>query len=170
MGNGVRLEDALPFGAIIALTTLVNCRPTDAFTLGELDARRRYTNKAAKESSIVDTWTEMSERDRPTAYELGIHSNIPECCVRFYCARSTKEIVRLNDARDAVDGPHVGYVMCASCWRKVRRGELTPNVVHICLDSRDGPLCHAYLSGPDRAAGVPIKERYTHYSLLERIA
>lgn len=97
----------------------------------------------------------------PGDYEFGIHSNIPKCCVEFYCARSTEEIVRLNDRRDLTEPRYIGYVMCTDCWRGFGRGDLTPNVVHICEDSRDGPLCHAYLSGPDRVAGVSIKERYT---------
>ena len=41
MGNGFKLCDELPFGAIVATCELVDCRPTDSFTQAELMTPRR---------------------------------------------------------------------------------------------------------------------------------
>lgn len=39
-GAWVEFEEALPFGAIVAVCTLSDCRPTDSFTVSELDTPR----------------------------------------------------------------------------------------------------------------------------------
>ena len=44
MGDQAPLYEALPFGAVIAVCELVDCRPTDSFTVGELDRRRKPAN------------------------------------------------------------------------------------------------------------------------------
>lgn len=111
----------------------------------------RYDFRAVRQSvrSMKRTW----------AYRLGIHSNIPECCVRFYIENQDR-ITAINIRRGLVaDG--VEYVMCTRCLRAFRAGHLSPSTLHICRDSRDGPLCHRYLSGPDRSAGLAIRRRYT---------
>lgn len=46
--------DELPFGALVATCTLIDCRPTDSFTLAELHARRR----PAGEFGDSYDWTE----------------------------------------------------------------------------------------------------------------
>lgn len=90
-------------------------------------------------------------------YRFGIHSNIPECCVRFFVQRTNTQRVRLNARRGASPAR---YVMCTTCWRRSRAGQHTPNALHICRDSHDDPLCHEFLSWPDRNAGRPVQARY----------
>lgn len=41
MGNSQPLWEALPFGAIVGVVDLVDCRPSETFTVGELDTPRR---------------------------------------------------------------------------------------------------------------------------------
>ena len=41
MGRHNDIWDTLPFGAIVATCELVDCRPTETFTVGELDTKRR---------------------------------------------------------------------------------------------------------------------------------
>ena len=50
----VKLWEALPFGAIVATATLVDCRPTESFTLGEIETPRR---PEGEKSNLYD-WTE----------------------------------------------------------------------------------------------------------------
>lgn len=52
MGAEVRLEDKLPFGAIVAVCELVDCKPTGAFTLQEVEDRR------TRRFGSIYTWTE----------------------------------------------------------------------------------------------------------------
>jgi hypothetical protein len=54
MGNGFDLEAALPFGKIVAVANLVDCRRTDDFTQSEIDTRRFPTG----ESVEIYSWTE----------------------------------------------------------------------------------------------------------------
>lgn len=54
MGGDVELESVLAFGAVIAVANLVDCRPTDSFTVKELDTIRRVDDR----ESGVYTWTE----------------------------------------------------------------------------------------------------------------
>jgi hypothetical protein len=51
------LADVLPFGAIIAVANLVDCRPTESFTVGELDTRR-YREGALNLNDTLDSWRE----------------------------------------------------------------------------------------------------------------
>jgi len=95
-----------------------------------------------------------------TTFQLGVHSNIPECCVVFYVARTSAQICRINARRERTDTRNPGYVMCSRCWRGFRRGTVKPATVHICVDSHESPICHFYLSGPDRVARMPLKQRY----------
>lgn len=53
--GGLQLEDVLPFGAIIATCILSDCRPTDSFTVGELDTLRLPTIGTSPE---LYGWTE----------------------------------------------------------------------------------------------------------------
>ena len=39
MGNGPTLDHLLPFGAVVAVADLVDCLPTDSFTVGLLDRK-----------------------------------------------------------------------------------------------------------------------------------
>ena len=39
-GDSVPLYDALPFGSVLAVGELVDCRPVETFTIGELDGPR----------------------------------------------------------------------------------------------------------------------------------
>jgi hypothetical protein len=54
MGGDRALDDLLPFGAVIGVVDLVDCRPTDSFTVGELDTVRL----PAGESLPALGWTE----------------------------------------------------------------------------------------------------------------
>jgi hypothetical protein len=65
MGGDVELESVLSFGAIVAVADLTDCRPTDSFTVGELDGLRRYPADRAgfipddgPRSEYADTWSE----------------------------------------------------------------------------------------------------------------
>lgn len=51
-----KLYDTLPFGAIVAVVELVDCRPTDSFTVGQLDRGRHC-------STNVYCWTERQMGD-----------------------------------------------------------------------------------------------------------
>lgn len=54
--------DRLPFGAIVAICDLVDCRPTESFTQGELDERRTHP-----ERGHLYAWTERQMGN----FELG---------------------------------------------------------------------------------------------------
>lgn len=41
MGGDVEVDDVLARGSVVAIANLVDCRPTDSFTVGELDVLRR---------------------------------------------------------------------------------------------------------------------------------
>lgn len=56
MGGGEELDELLAFGAVIAVATLVDCRPTGSFTVDELDTRRRPKDYNG-ESGVLE-WTE----------------------------------------------------------------------------------------------------------------
>lgn len=62
MGGKVELESVLAFGAIIAVANLVDCRPVETFTVGELD-----TPRGIKSDSGIHEWTERMLGD----YSLG---------------------------------------------------------------------------------------------------
>ncbi len=53
------LVDLLPFGAIIGVVNLTDCRPSDSFTVGELDIPRRPDG----ETSDLYNWTERQMGD-----------------------------------------------------------------------------------------------------------
>jgi hypothetical protein len=57
--NSKFLEDVLPFGAIVAVCNLVDCRPTGSFTQKELDTRRRPEGEYAE----LYVWTERMMGD-----------------------------------------------------------------------------------------------------------
>jgi activating signal cointegrator 1 len=59
MGNGVMPHEVLPFGCIIAVATIVDCRLTDSFTQAELDARRMPDG----ETIDAYSWTERMMGD-----------------------------------------------------------------------------------------------------------
>lgn len=44
----LRWFDALPFGAVVAVVNLVDCRPTGAFTQGEIHRRRRPAGQRSR--------------------------------------------------------------------------------------------------------------------------
>ena len=67
-GAGVRfggpgLGDVLPFGAIVAVCTLADCRPSESFTVGELDTPRYPEGDKAR----LYGWTERQMGN----FELG---------------------------------------------------------------------------------------------------
>lgn len=54
-----KFYETLPFGALVAVCELVDCRPTDSFTVRELDTKRR----APGERSAHCDWTERQMGD-----------------------------------------------------------------------------------------------------------
>ena len=54
MGDHRRLTELLPFGAIVAICDLVACRPSETFTVAELDTPRRPEDA----TSDAYNWTE----------------------------------------------------------------------------------------------------------------
>lgn len=61
MGQDANLWDILPFGKIIAVADLVDCRPTDSFTVAELDTLRRPTGPGSNLDAYK--WTERMVGD-----------------------------------------------------------------------------------------------------------
>ena len=61
--HDLKLWKVLPFGAIVAVANLTDCRPTESFTIGELDTPRRPEG----ESTDLFNWTERQMGD----YEIG---------------------------------------------------------------------------------------------------
>lgn len=79
----------------------------------------------------------MSKLTDSKDYKIGIHSNIPECCVMFFTeiASYSDDIIILINGYRNIDrlyelGP--GYVMCPLCYDKWINKELEPNKLHIC--------------------------------------
>lgn len=62
-GRDWKLWNELPFGAIVAIGNLVDCRPTESFTQGELDVKRYQDDDVSK----LYGWTERQMGD----YDLG---------------------------------------------------------------------------------------------------
>lgn len=60
MGNGPTFETTLPFGAIVAVTNIIDCRPTGSFTQAELDEPRQPDDK---EFGHLYKWTERQMGD-----------------------------------------------------------------------------------------------------------
>jgi activating signal cointegrator 1 len=58
-GGAYRLYDTLPFGAIVAVVLLVDCKPTNRFTVAELDTPRR----PGGETTEIYDWTERQMGD-----------------------------------------------------------------------------------------------------------
>ena len=58
-GNGKGLHEILPFGALIAIAEVIDCRQTDDFTVGELDVIRFPLG----EFSDLHGWTERQMGD-----------------------------------------------------------------------------------------------------------
>jgi hypothetical protein len=70
-------------------------------------------------------------------YHFGIHSNIPECCAKFFQEKISQgvEDVAATCRPEYLDIEkyfHVQYVLCDTCHAKMQKGELTPNVIHYC--------------------------------------
>lgn len=59
MGSKANLDEVLPFGAIVGVVNLVDCRPTESFTVGELDVPR---SPDCERSSLYQ-WTERQLGD-----------------------------------------------------------------------------------------------------------
>lgn len=55
MGGKVDLDNALAFGAIVAVANLVDCRPADSFTVAELDTPRSWPDV---EGAVYPSWSE----------------------------------------------------------------------------------------------------------------
>lgn len=60
-GGGPALDDVLPFGAVVAVAYLADCRPTDSFTQAELDTVR--TPSDVSQFAHLYRWTERQMGD-----------------------------------------------------------------------------------------------------------
>lgn len=60
MGQRESLKDLLPFGALVCVCDLIDCRPSESFTVGELDARRYSAGNEGREHH---SWTERQMGD-----------------------------------------------------------------------------------------------------------
>lgn len=80
MGEGKPLEQLLPFGAIVAVAQLNDCRPTGSYTQSELDTLRRPAHATDEEPGLYH-WTERQMGDYSLgrfAFELGSIFALPE--------------------------------------------------------------------------------------------
>lgn len=98
-------------------------------------------------------------------FQLGIHSEIPKCCVHFYCemlhAGGQLLLARVNEARRrSLPGKRVtaGYVPCSECWARIADGSLAPTQIHTCRDSTVDAMC-AYTIARRRAGIEAHKSR-----------
>lgn len=55
MGGKVDLDETIAFGAVVAVANLIDCRPTDSFTVAELDTPRSWPDV---EGAVYPAWTE----------------------------------------------------------------------------------------------------------------
>jgi hypothetical protein len=70
-------------------------------------------------------------------YKFGIHSNIPECCARFFQSKVDAGIEDIASTfrpeyLDIDKYLHIRYVLCNDCARKEKQGTLQINILHIC--------------------------------------
>ncbi len=98
MGNDVRCEDVLAFGAIIAVANLVDCRPTDSFTVGELD-RLRGPDFEKPNPTLSDTWSERMLGDFSPGRFGFILENVRQMTIPIAC-RGLQRIFNLSAAMD----------------------------------------------------------------------
>lgn len=68
-------------------------------------------------------------------YHFGIHSNIPECCARYYQAQVDAGVKNIGATcrPDHLDKHwDIHYVTCDECEKQVKAGSYIPNKVHLC--------------------------------------
>lgn len=68
-------------------------------------------------------------------YHFGIHSNIPECCARYYQDQVDAGVENIGATcrPEYLDNYwDISYVTCTECDKKVKMGIYTPNIVHLC--------------------------------------
>jgi len=70
-------------------------------------------------------------------YHFGIHSNIPECCARYYQEQVDAGVENIaSTCRPEYLGVdnylHIRYVLCDECVKLERQGQLIPNILHLC--------------------------------------
>ncbi len=70
-------------------------------------------------------------------YHFGIHSNIPECCARFYQDKMDEGVEHIASTcrpeyLDIDKYTHIRYVLCNDCARKEKQNALVVNTVHMC--------------------------------------
>lgn len=76
---------------------------------------------------------------------MGLHSNIPQCCIDFFVSQSGDNLRAYNKLCAKADKDlfgKFGYVPCPVCWdrRDIKK-------VHICLP--DNQNCRSFYSGLD---------------------
>lgn len=98
---------------------------------------------AAKSNTFVWTaeklsfvmWTIMvanisASPDAQYHVELGRHSNIPECCIRYFIGDWENEWPRKSTYSKMLDRRPYGYVPCPDCFMRDKKVKL-----HMCDDS-----------------------------------
>jgi len=68
-------------------------------------------------------------------YLFGLHSNIPECCARYYQDKVDEGMEHIGSTcRPEYIDKHwdISYVVCDECDNKVKSGTYVPNKVHLC--------------------------------------
>lgn len=68
-------------------------------------------------------------------YQFGIHSNIPECCVKWYQEKVDAGYSNIGETfrPEYLDNYwDISYVTCDECDEKVKAGTYVPNKIHLC--------------------------------------
>src|SRR4051812_1297342 len=74
MGTSTGLKSVLPFGALLGIAVLTDVRPTDSFTLGEIEEKRVPPGE-----SDIYTWTERQMGN----FDLGRYGWVLDCVQAF---------------------------------------------------------------------------------------
>lgn len=70
-------------------------------------------------------------------YHFGVHSNIPECCARYYQDQVDAGVENIASTcrpeyLDIDKYLHIRYVLCDECAKLERQGQLITNILHLC--------------------------------------
>jgi len=63
----------------------------------------------------------MSERERQVHWRFGRHSNIPDCCIRFFIEKWDCQRSGPRSYAAKIDKCHWGYVPCPMCLKMGNR-------------------------------------------------
>lgn len=133
---GRNLWDVLPFGAVVGTANLVDCRPTDSFTVAELDTQRLPTGEDGKHYA----WTERMLGDYSPG-RFGWILSDPVLLIDPIPVRGRQRIFNLpNEVAEAVDR------QTREGWRPMRTGPMTGPVVDVEVKTKDGRVVEAHFA------------------------